>query len=154
MVVEFRHDRLDHVQLEIPMAFVNREARSIALAWIRKQPPFIATRPRRNQHPIFVRPMDPEIDALYLEPGQLETLLNEFLEKIDEMFLTIQGSDRCIIIKARNTSDAPMFEARLRKHTLLINWDLAYIRVTGHWKMHVVVDSLLDLDSLIATWEY
>ncbi|KAI0836742.1 hypothetical protein F5Y06DRAFT_298432 [Hypoxylon sp. FL0890] len=34
---EFRYDLLDDVQFDIPMAFVNREARDVALAWAREQ---------------------------------------------------------------------------------------------------------------------
>lgn len=34
---EFRYDLLDDAQFEVPLVFVNREARGIALAWVREQ---------------------------------------------------------------------------------------------------------------------
>ena len=63
--LEFRHDLLDDAQFEVPLVFVNREARRTALAWVRKQG--IEIRPRENrQYPVFVRPFDPMRDALYV----------------------------------------------------------------------------------------
>ncbi|KAI1140183.1 hypothetical protein F5Y05DRAFT_411244 [Hypoxylon sp. FL0543] len=65
IVLEFHHERLDDVQIEVPMAFVNREAREVATAWILEQG--FARSPRRNrQYPLFTRRFDPERDALYV----------------------------------------------------------------------------------------
>lgn len=62
---EFRHDLLDHVQVEVPLFFVNREARGIALAWVREQG--IALRfCKDRQCYYFVRSFDPMYDTLYL----------------------------------------------------------------------------------------
>lgn len=70
--VLFRPELLDAVQLEIPIAFVNREARSIALAWLRKQTPLLRMRRRKEQDPIYVRPFDGEVDTLYVDQSQLD----------------------------------------------------------------------------------
>ncbi|KAF2689014.1 hypothetical protein K458DRAFT_291837, partial [Lentithecium fluviatile CBS 122367] len=37
LYVVFRHDLLDAPQIDMPLAFVNHEARGIALAWIREK---------------------------------------------------------------------------------------------------------------------
>lgn len=60
---EYRHDLLDDAQFEVPLVFVNLEARGIALAWVREQGIEIRFCENR-QHPIFVRPCDPMRDAL------------------------------------------------------------------------------------------
>ncbi|KAI0880279.1 uncharacterized protein GGS22DRAFT_175631 [Annulohypoxylon maeteangense] len=62
---EFRYDLLDDVQFELPLAFVNREARDIALAWAREQG--FKARPRKDsQYPLFQRPFDPSRDGLFV----------------------------------------------------------------------------------------
>ena len=62
---EFRHDLVDHIQVEVPLVFVNREARGIALAWVREWGIEICFRKDRQCH-VFVRPFDPVYDALYI----------------------------------------------------------------------------------------
>ncbi|KAI2467398.1 hypothetical protein F4781DRAFT_310927 [Annulohypoxylon bovei var. microspora] len=62
---EFRYDLLDDTQFQMPLAFVNREAHSIARAWTHEQG--IKMRPRGNgQYPFFQRPFDPSRDALFV----------------------------------------------------------------------------------------
>lgn len=74
---EFRHDLLDDAQFEIPLVFVNRESRAIALAWIREQG--IEVRSGKNgQNPaFFVRAYDPTQDALYVSPDKWSNFLWE-----------------------------------------------------------------------------
>ncbi|MCJ1365048.1 hypothetical protein MMC16_004167 [Acarospora aff. strigata] len=73
---EFRHSLLDDAQFEVPLAFVNREARGIALAWVREQG--IKIRPGEDrQHHVFVRPFDPMRDALYIALDQWDDFLYE-----------------------------------------------------------------------------
>lgn len=73
---EFRHDLLDDIQFEIPLVFVNREARGNALAWVREQG--IEIRPREDrQYPVFVRPFDPMRDALYIALDKWDDFLCE-----------------------------------------------------------------------------
>lgn len=67
---------LDDVQFEVPLVFVNREARGIALDWVRKQD--IERRPRKNkEYPVFVRPFDPMRDALYIALDKWDEFLCE-----------------------------------------------------------------------------
>ncbi|KAI1088671.1 hypothetical protein F5B19DRAFT_411006 [Rostrohypoxylon terebratum] len=62
---EFRYDLLDDVQFELPLAFVNREARRVALSWVRERG--LKTRARGDSpYPLFQRPFDPARDALYV----------------------------------------------------------------------------------------
>ena len=73
---EFRHDLLDNIQFEIPLVFVNREARGIALAWVREQG--IKIRPRENkQYPLFLRSFDPIRDTLYVTLNKWDDFLIE-----------------------------------------------------------------------------
>ena len=73
---EFRHDLLDDVQFEVPLVFVDREARGIALAWVREQG--IEIRPCEDrQYPVFVRPFDPMRDALYIAFNKWDDFLCE-----------------------------------------------------------------------------
>ena len=73
---EFRHDLLDDIRFEIALVHVNREARHLALAWIREQG--IEIRPREDRpSPVFVRPFDPTGDALYVSLEQWSKFLYE-----------------------------------------------------------------------------
>ncbi len=62
---EFQHDLSDDVQYEVPLAFVNREARGIALAWVYEQGLTMCSQDDRH-YPVFARHFDPTRDALYL----------------------------------------------------------------------------------------
>ncbi|AEO66323.1 uncharacterized protein THITE_2087795 [Thermothielavioides terrestris NRRL 8126] len=60
----FRTDLLEpDNQLVVPLVYVNREARRVALAWFRKQG--IEIRPQPDGRALLVRPFRPELDALY-----------------------------------------------------------------------------------------
>ena len=73
---EFRHDLLDDIRFEIALVHVNREARDLALAWIRQQG--IEIRPHEDPpSPVFVRPFDPTRDALYVPLDQWDRFLYE-----------------------------------------------------------------------------
>lgn len=85
LTLEFRHELLERgSQIEVPLFFVNREARSIALAWIRKQGIKIRFHKDEKQYH-FVRPFDPKRDALYVENDMFD--FEKFLsEPIDRGF--------------------------------------------------------------------
>lgn len=73
---EFRHDLLDDIQFEMPLIYVNREARDLAFAWVREKG--IWMRPREDrQYPVFVRPFDPMRDALYVALDKWDDFLRE-----------------------------------------------------------------------------
>jgi hypothetical protein len=75
----FEHDLLN-VHIELPVAFVNKEARSIAQAYIRRLG--LATKARSHQDPVFTRKFNPTVDAIYLKPMQSMDLVNDLLERI------------------------------------------------------------------------
>ena len=63
--IEFFHDLLDYVQFEVPLFFVNHEARGITLSWIHEQGLKIHFREDRCSL-IFERLFDPIHDTLYV----------------------------------------------------------------------------------------
>ncbi|KAB8078493.1 hypothetical protein BDV29DRAFT_166072 [Aspergillus leporis] len=73
---EFYHDRLDPVHVEVPLFFVNREARSFARAWINEQGLQIRF-DKYTQSLHFVRPVDPKQDILYISKEQFNNFLSD-----------------------------------------------------------------------------
>lgn len=80
---EFRHDLLGYIQFNVPLVFVNREARSIALAWVREQGIEIRPREYRQSH-VFVRSFDPMRDALYIALDKWDDVFNEYYDRQHE----------------------------------------------------------------------
>ena len=71
-----RYDLLDDIRFEIPLVYVNSEARDLAFAWVRKQG--IEIRPGEGrQYPVFVRPFDPTRDALYVALDKWDDFVSE-----------------------------------------------------------------------------
>ncbi|KND89057.1 hypothetical protein TOPH_06261 [Tolypocladium ophioglossoides CBS 100239] len=81
--LEFRHDLLDYVQVKVPLVFVSREARGIALAWVREQGIEMRFREEAQCH-IFARPFDPVRDALYIAPDKLNDFCLELYDRMSE----------------------------------------------------------------------
>lgn len=81
--LEFFHSRLDHVQFEIPLFFVNREARGIALSWIEKQGLKIYFHKGKETF-YFTRPFNPEHDTLYIPFDRWEQFLDEPTNRLCE----------------------------------------------------------------------
>lgn len=81
--MEFRHDLLDNIQVELPLVFVNHEARSITLAWARQQNINIRFCESRQYH-IFTRPFNPNRDALYIMPERLYDFYMETYDRMDQ----------------------------------------------------------------------
>ena len=89
---EFRHDLLDDIQFEIPLVYVNREARDLAFAWLREHG--IQIRPREDrQYPVFVRPFDPMRDALYVALNRWDDFLCEPDDRLSQSDLFEQLVD-------------------------------------------------------------
>lgn len=82
---EFFHHLLHHVQFEVPLFFVNREARGIAYSWIHEQGIKICFHKGR-QSLIFIRPFDPKHDTLYVP-------LNKWKEFLCEPFYRLLQPD-------------------------------------------------------------
>lgn len=93
LLFEFRHDLLDKPQLELPLVFVNREARGIALTWVREQGITIRPRPNGNggQYPAFVLPFDPMRDALYIAFDDWNDCMMEPYDRMEEPDLLDQN---------------------------------------------------------------
>lgn len=102
MALTFHPDSMDtHHQFEVPLAFVNREARRAVLRWVHKQvgsfqstqcgdfPELLTSmqgieiRPQPAGDVMFARHFNPELDALYV-PG--DKWLEFCLEPSDRMF--------------------------------------------------------------------
>lgn len=94
---EFRHDLLDVVQFKVPLFFVNREARNIALAWVREHGIEIRARENR-QSPVFVCPFNPIRDVLYIALDKWDEFLREpddrcFQPDLLEQFINVKPAD-------------------------------------------------------------
>jgi hypothetical protein len=70
----FEHELLN-VHIELPVAFVNKEARSIVQAYIRRLG--LATKARSHQDAVFTRKFNPTVDAIYIKPNQLIDLITD-----------------------------------------------------------------------------
>lgn len=80
--LEFRHDLLDHVEVDVPLIFVNSEARAIALSWVRDQGLRMQFREDRRCH-VPTRPFDPASDVLYVAEDRYFTFC---VKQPDRMF--------------------------------------------------------------------
>lgn len=65
LYLEFRHEQLEPVEVDIPLAFVNREARSIAFTWAKDQGIGILVR-HNGRNPTFTRRFQRTYDAMYI----------------------------------------------------------------------------------------
>lgn len=78
--LEFCYDSLE-VQVEVQLVFVNREARGIALGWVREQRIEMRFCEDRQCH-VFVRPFDPTRNVLYIACHRLRDFIAEPWERI------------------------------------------------------------------------
>jgi hypothetical protein len=77
------YKQLDSVRYDVPLVFVNREARSMALDWIRDQG--LKMRTVKDEHRLtFVRGWNPMNDILYVDLGQLEPLIFDVTKRFSE----------------------------------------------------------------------
>lgn len=106
LVFEFRHDLLDATQFEMPLAYVNREARGIALAWIREQDMAIRPRDDKPPYPIYRRSFDPMRDALYIPLEEWENCLAEPYDRMFEPDLINRNVDFIPDVKRIAVSEA------------------------------------------------
>lgn len=106
LVFEFRHDLLDATQFEMPLAYVNREARGIALAWIREQDMAIRPRDDKPLYPIYRRSFDPMRDALYIPLEEWENCLAEPYDRMFEPDLINRNVDFIPDVKRIAVSEA------------------------------------------------
>lgn len=110
---EFQHERLDPLEVELPLFLVNHEAHSLASKWIRRQ----SLKLRFNQEKqslVFLRPFHPESDTLYVAE---EKCTEFYCDPIDRLF----GADlEDISVSER---DAPFTRLAVPDELLLKNPD-------------------------------
>lgn len=90
LAYEFRHELLNHVKIDVPGYFVNREAHSIASAWVRRQGLKLCSHKGKL---IFVRPFDPLLDTLYVPLEKWSDFLNEPHDRQFQPDLLYRGLD-------------------------------------------------------------
>ena len=118
---EFRHDLLCALEVEVPLFFVNHEARKIALAWIREHG--IETHANMDrQSPIFVCPFNPSRDVLYVAREKWE----DFLHEPDDRCFHPDLVDQMVTNIMANVTHIAISEILLRSE---ISYDLAYMLV-------------------------
>ena len=126
---EFRHDLLDALQLEIPLYFVNHDARSIALGWICKHNVDI----RKFQDtpaPVFTCPFKPIRDVLYAAPDTWDDF-------------------------TREPNDRRFQQDLLDRHLLSGRMELEYIAIPAVWlrdddAIKTLVDTLVNKNPFIS----
>ncbi|KAF2824576.1 hypothetical protein CC86DRAFT_371865 [Ophiobolus disseminans] len=81
--IEWRpaHDLIIEVPIEMPTAFANHEARSIALAYVRDLQLKTVAR-GQDQNPVFTRPFEPLNDALLMQPSEIEAIAWEAAKRL------------------------------------------------------------------------
>ncbi|KAI9159093.1 hypothetical protein HJFPF1_07101 [Paramyrothecium foliicola] len=83
IIFEFCDNLLDRVQVEMALAHVNREARSIALTWAQTQGfKLFSHKPR--QCPVFARSFDSSRDAMYIGENEWDSFDREPYERAYE----------------------------------------------------------------------
>lgn len=90
LVYEFRHELLNHVKIDVPGYFVNREAHGIASAWIHGQGLELCS---HKGELIFVRPFDPLRDTLYVPLEKWNDFINEPADRTFQPDLLYRGLD-------------------------------------------------------------
>jgi hypothetical protein len=85
LVLGLDHNLFDRIRINVPIANVGTESRSIAVAWAREQGLRIRTG-RTTHELIFLRAFDPVRDALYVAPIQLYDFLYESMEWQTRMY--------------------------------------------------------------------
>ncbi|KAM0234997.1 hypothetical protein ACHAP5_009859 [Fusarium lateritium] len=136
---EFRYELLP-VSLEVPMVFVNHEARSVALSWLQRSG--IQIRSKDGQT-YFQRPMNREIDALYLPIDKLEDFLTEPLDRHFEEDMINRQVDMVPYIRRFAISEDFFYneEFVLDAWVWFHNMNIIYVVVgqqpddQGHWEM-------------------
>ncbi|KAF2647378.1 hypothetical protein K491DRAFT_552009, partial [Lophiostoma macrostomum CBS 122681] len=87
--LRFCHERLDRVPWEIALAFVNHEARRIALPWSQKQG--LQLRSCTSSDPVFVHAFRPASDALYIRPADWDLAITGIIDRIEQPDLVDQS---------------------------------------------------------------
>lgn len=79
LVMQFDHSKLGPVRFCMPLLVVSREARGVAKEWMQKQG--IAIRSLKKDPSLCLRPFDPTLDALLIEPGHWDDFHEEAVHR-------------------------------------------------------------------------
>ncbi|UKZ60674.1 uncharacterized protein TrAtP1_001944 [Trichoderma atroviride] len=90
-ILDFRHEMLDDVHIDMPIVFVNREARSTALSWARAQGIKMDFNTDKACH-VFVLPFNPWQDALFINSHKLEEFCVEPADRLAGLQLRGQSA--------------------------------------------------------------
>ncbi|KAL6893365.1 hypothetical protein GGI43DRAFT_182258 [Trichoderma evansii] len=90
-ILDFRLEMLDDVHIDMPIVFVNREARATALSWARTQGIIMDFNTERGCH-LFVLPFDPWQDALFINSHKLEEFCLEPADRLAGLQLRGQSA--------------------------------------------------------------
>ena len=98
LTLEFYGYFLDYVEVEVPMVFVNHEARAIALTWFREQQIKMWFREERKGHHIFMRPFDVIDDFLYVSSDKFKDFCCERWDRLSQLELNYSpvGTERSL----------------------------------------------------------
>lgn len=80
-ILDFRHELLDDVHIDMPIVFVNREARATALSWARAQGIKMDFNTEKACH-VFVLPFNPWQDALFINSHKLDEFCVEPADRL------------------------------------------------------------------------
>lgn len=127
--LEFKSDLLNHVPVRIPLGFVNREARSIGLAWAREQG-FERRFCEDRRRYIFVRPFDITRDTIFIRYNRLGDFCAEPSNRLFEPDLL----DRMV-------SSYPEFRC-IAVHELLLQREHACQMLPGIFEWHSNIEVL------------
>lgn len=89
--INIQHEKLTPVEVKIPIAHVNREARDIATSWALKAGMKRHYIPHKECH-VFARIFDPERDILYLFGGEI----SEYYDEMDNWLCGGYGDELLI----------------------------------------------------------
>lgn len=90
-ILDFRHERLDDVYIDMPIVFVNREARGTALSWARAQGIKMDFNTDKACH-VFVLPFNPWQDALFINSHKLDEFCIEPADRLAGLQLRGQSA--------------------------------------------------------------
>ena len=103
MNLEFRHNLLEDAWYDVPLLFVCRESRGIALAWVHEQGLTMCRRKDGGRDPVCVRPFDPLRDALYVASDKWDDFVHEVDDRTSEpdlyeQLVDVRSEVECIAI--------------------------------------------------------
>ncbi|MCJ1436609.1 hypothetical protein MMC27_005989 [Xylographa pallens] len=137
---EFRLELLDVVQIKVPSFFVNREARKIALGWVRKHG--IEIRSHKDKtFPIFVSFFNPTRDVLYVALDRWD----EFFREPDNRCFQPDLVGQTLDITTANVTRIAVSETLFQKE---VAGELAYILAQWYSQLEelfIIVDPQPDM---------